>query len=93
MLLEEAAHEVGIAGARRDDRAAERLPLGARVDQRGRSAMIAGHAASASSVRQPGSFDQLTGSKRAVGVPCTGAGLRVVAQAASSASAHAITTR
>ena len=30
-------------------------------------ATIAGHAASASSARQPGSFDQLTGSKRTVG--------------------------
>ncbi len=35
--------------------------------------MIAGQAASASSARQPGSFDQLTGSKRAVGAGVGGA--------------------
>jgi hypothetical protein len=45
----------------------------------------AGQAASASSLRQPGSFDQLTASKRAVGVESAGA-LRVVSQPASTAS-------
>jgi hypothetical protein len=45
----------------------------------------AGQAASESSARQPGSFDQLTASKRTVGAGVT-APLRGVAQAASSAS-------
>src|SRR6478736_7045148 len=55
-------------------------------------AMIAGQAASASSARQPGSVDQLTGSKLTGGgggTTCLG----LVTQAASSASALQIRIR
>jgi hypothetical protein len=54
-------------------------------------AMIAGQAASASSARQPGSVDQLTGSKLTGGGGTTRLGL--VTQAVSSASALQIRTR
>jgi hypothetical protein len=54
-------------------------------------AMIAGQAASASSARQPGSVDQLTGSKLTGGGGTTCLGL--VTQPASSASALQIRIR
>jgi len=55
-------------------------------------AMIAGHAASASSARQPGSFDQLTGSKRTVGAGAI-VSLRVGTHAVSRATAMQIKIR
>jgi hypothetical protein len=55
-------------------------------------AMIAGHAASASSARHPGSFDQLTGSKRTVGAGDT-ASLRVGTHAARAATAAQTASR
>ena len=55
-------------------------------------AMIAGQAASASSARQPGSFDQLTGSKRTVGAGAV-VSLRVGTHAASSATAAQTASR
>src|SRR5689334_3528866 len=58
-------------------------------------AMMAGHAASASSARQPGRADQLTGSKNAVGAGAMGGVVvrRVGTQAASSAIAARIAAR
>jgi hypothetical protein len=52
----------------------------------------AGHAASASSARQPGSFAQLTASKCAVGADVT-AGLRVLEQAVRSTTSAHVTIR
>jgi hypothetical protein len=54
--------------------------------------MMAGHAASASSARQPGSFDQLTGWNATVGAAGT-SGRLVGTQAASSAMAASAAAR